>query len=158
MRKWPWFLLSFVVIVLDQISKTWALQHLLPAQPIAICNMINFHLAFNTGAAFSFLSHSGEWHRWFFASFSLLMSIVIMVWLCRLTKAERLQALGLSFILGGALGNFVDRLRYGHVIDFIDVYYQQYHWPVFNLADSAITIGAIFLLIEMIFASKESQR
>lgn len=154
MKKWPWFLMSLCVIGLDQASKILAQAALLPMRPVAICPMLNFHLAFNSGAAFSFLSASGDWHRWFFGLFSAVMSLVIAVWLYRLPKDERMQAMGLSLILGGAVGNLIDRMRYGHVIDFIDVYYQYHHWPVFNLADSAITLGAVCLFIDMLRARK----
>ncbi len=108
--------------------------------------MVNITLAFNTGAAFSFLNTAGPWHHWFFAVFSLSMSIALMVWLM-LTKQKSMGLLlGISLILGGALGNLLDRFFLGHVVDFIDVYYQNHHWPAFNIADSAICLGALFIL------------
>lgn len=149
MKKWPWFIFGVVVILLDQASKYWALQTLIPYEPEAMFPMVNFTLAFNTGAAFSFLSGAGDWHRWFFTGFSAVMSIVLLVWIIRLPKTAYLQLLALSLILAGALGNLVDRIVLGHVIDFIDVYYKHYHWPAFNLADSAICAGAFLLLIDM---------
>lgn len=149
MKKWPWFLLSLVVILIDQWSKYWAETHFIPYQPEHVFPMVNFTLAYNTGAAFSFLSGTGGWHRWFFAGFSVVMSLILIAWLIRLPAQAKLQALAVSLILGGAVGNLYDRAMLGHVIDFIDVYYQNHHWPVFNLADSAICIGAFFLLIDL---------
>jgi len=149
MKKWPWFLLSLVVILLDQGSKYWVSQSLLPYQSEPIVPMLNLTLAYNTGAAFSFLSNAGDWHRWFFAGFSLITSVVLIVWIVRLSSLARLQLLALSLILGGAIGNLIDRAMVGYVIDFIDVYYKNHHWPIFNLADSAVCLGAILLFIDL---------
>lgn len=154
MKKWPWFIFSFVVMLLDQASKYWALHALIPYQPEAIMPMVNLTLAYNTGAAFSFLSGAGDWHRWFFTGFSTLMSCVLVVWLMRTPTSARLQLVAISLILAGAVGNLIDRVLLGHVIDFIDVYYAHYHWPVFNLADSAICLGAFLLLVDMCFQAK----
>lgn len=142
-----WFIISLLIIVLDQISKYAVLKTLSPYHPQAIAPMLNLTLAFNTGAAFSFLSGTGLWGTYFFAMFSGLMSIAIAIWMVRLQKNDYFSLLGLSLILGGALGNLIDRLLLGHVIDFIDCYIGHYHWPVFNLADSAICIGAVVLLL-----------
>lgn len=149
MKKLPWFSLSVIVILLDQISKYWANQSLLPYQPVPVMPMFNLTLAYNTGAAFSFLSKSGEWHRWFFAGFSLLMSTILIVWILRTANTAKLQLLSLSLILGGAIGNLIDRAFLGHVTDFLELYYKNYHWPVFNLADVAICIGAFCLFIDL---------
>lgn len=149
MKKWPWFLLSIVVLLADQLSKYWAEANLVPYQPEPLFTMLNFTLAYNTGAAFSFLSGAGDWHRWFFASFSIIMSIVLAVWLARLSEKAKLQSLAVSLILGGAVGNLYDRASLGHVVDFIDVYYQNHHWPVFNLADAAICLGAFLLIVDL---------
>lgn len=151
MKKYGWFLVSIVIVFLDQLSKYWASIYLVAYQPKSLLPMINFTLAFNTGAAFSFLSGVGGWHRWFFALFSILMSVFLIAWLIRLPTKAFLQCFSVSLILGGALGNLYDRAFYGHVIDFIDVYYKNHHWPVFNLADTAICIGAFFLLMDMFF-------
>ena len=151
MKKWACFLLSFLTIGLDQLSKYWVLRTLIPYQPQPVFPMVNMTLAYNTGAAFSFLSGTGDWHRWFFTGFSMVMSIVLVVWIIRLSTTARLQLVGLSLILGGAVGNLIDRLLLGHVIDFIDVYYTHYHWPVFNVADSAICVGGLLLFIDMIW-------
>ena len=150
MKKWPWFIVSIVVIVLDQVTKYWAFRTLIPYQPESIMPMVNFTLAFNTGAAFSFLSGTGDWHRWLFTGFSAVMSVAIFVWIIRLPSTARMQASGLSLILAGAVGNLMDRMLLGHVIDFIDVYYSHYHWPAFNIADSAICVGAFLLVLEMV--------
>ncbi|ETO93591.1 signal peptidase II [Legionella oakridgensis] len=149
MKKWPWFLLSLTVILIDQGSKYWAMHTLSFYQPFPVIPMLNLTLAYNTGAAFSFLSSTGDWHRWFFAGFSVLMSIILTIWITRISPKAFLQLISLSLILGGALGNLIDRVMLGHVIDFIDVYYQNYHWPIFNLADSAICLGAALLLIDL---------
>ncbi len=149
MKKWHGFSLSCIVIILDQLSKYWAVKSLLPYQPVPVMPMFNFTLAYNTGAAFSFLSKSGEWHRWFFAGFSLLMSAVLIIWILRTANTAKLQILSLSLILGGAIGNLIDRALLGHVTDFIELYYKHYHWPVFNLADAAICIGALILFIDL---------
>lgn len=154
MKKWFWFVVSFVVLALDQLSKYWATSHLEPYQAKAVMPMVNWTLAFNRGAAFSFLSGAGGWQRWFFAIFSVVMSVVLAVWLWRLPKQDKLQSLAISLILGGALGNLYDRARYGFVVDFIDLYYQNHHWPVFNLADSAICLGAFFLLMDFLVSRK----
>lgn len=148
-KKWPWFLLSLAVLLIDQLTKYWAESSLVPYEPEAVFSMFNFTLAYNTGAAFSFLSGAGAWHRWFFAGFSVVMSFVLAIWLMRLEPTEKLQSLAISLILGGAVGNLYDRAAFGHVIDFIDFYYENHHWPVFNLADSAICLGAVLLLIDL---------
>lgn len=149
MKKWPWFLLSLLVLLADQGSKYWATTHLIPYQPDPLFPMVNFTLAYNTGAAFSFLSGAGSWHRWFFAGFSIVMSLILIVWLIRIPVKAKLQSAAVSLILGGAVGNLYDRAVLGHVTDFIDVYYKNHHWPVFNVADSAICIGAVLLLIDL---------
>lgn len=155
MKKWPWFILSLVIVLLDQLTKYWAQHSLIPYQPETVIKMLNFTLAYNTGAAFSFLSGAGSWHRWFFAGFSITMSVVLAVWLARLSPRAKLQSLALSLILGGAIGNLYDRATLGHVIDFIDFYYKNYHWPVFNLADSAICVGAFLLLADLVRTQPE---
>lgn len=149
MKKWPWFVLTLLVILIDQASKYWASVDLIPYQPEPVFPMLNFTLAYNTGAAFSFLSKTGEWHRWFFAAFSFIMSGALIVWIIRLPSTARLQTLALSLILGGAIGNLIDRAYWGFVIDFIDTYYKHYHWTVFNIADSFICIGAFLLFIDL---------
>ena len=117
-------------------------------QSIPIMPFFKLTYVHNTGAAFSFLSEAGGWQRWFFTGLALVISGVIAVWLARLKHHETLLAVALSLVLGGAIGNLIDRLVYGYVIDFLDVYYQTWHWPAFNIADSAITLGVILMLVE----------
>jgi len=150
MKKWPWFLLSVLVIAADQLSKLLAVKWLLPYHASAVAPFFNFTLAFNTGAAFSFLSGAGNWHTWFFMGFSFVVSLTLFFWIMRLPQKARLQPLALSLILGGAIGNLIDRIHYGYVIDFIDIYYKNYHWPIFNIADSAISIGACLLMVDLL--------
>lgn len=154
MKKRHWFLISFIVILIDQGSKYGASSLLTPYQPVSVIPMLSLTLAYNSGAAFSFLSDAGAWHHYFFIGFSLIMSMVLSLWMVRLLPIERLQLLALSLILGGAIGNLIDRVLFGSVIDFIDLYYKHHHWPVFNIADSAICIGAFLLLIDLIHHQK----
>lgn len=146
MLRWLW--LSVAVIALDQITKWISVAELQPYSPVEIIPGLNFMLAYNTGAAFSFLAEAGGWQRWFFVVLALAVSVFIVLWIRRLTHTERRVAAGLALVLGGALGNVWDRIVYGHVVDFIDVYYDQWHWPAFNIADSAITLGVVLLLVD----------
>lgn len=152
MKKWPWFLLSILIIALDQISKYWAGVLLLPYTPQKVLPLFNFTLAFNTGAAFSFMSTGGGWSRWFFSGFSLLVSILLVFWILRTPQEKRLQLGALACLLGGAIGNFYDRAFYGYVVDFIDLFYGQYHWPIFNIADIAICAGAFLLMLDLLYS------
>ena len=149
MKKWVWLLLSVLIAIIDQWSKTAIQNHLIAYQPYPVMPFFNLTLAYNTGAAFSFLSHAGDWHRWFFAGISLLMSGVFVIWILRLPQKATIQLAGLSLILGGTLGNLYDRWLFGHVIDFVDLYYKTHHFAIFNVADSAICLGAFLLLIDM---------
>ena len=135
------------IVVIDQITKYLALQWLNYGDPVAIVPGLNFTLVFNTGAAFSLLSDASGWQRWLFAAVALTVSIVITLWLRQIGNKEWWLPIALTLILGGAIGNFWDRVSLGYVIDFIQVYYQQWSWPAFNVADSAICIGAVMLLL-----------
>jgi signal peptidase II len=146
MLKWLW--LSLLAVILDQWSKLAIADSMQLYQSIPIMPYFNLTYVHNTGAAFSFLSEAGGWQRWFFAGLALAISAVIAVWLARLKSHETFLAIALSLVLGGAIGNLIDRLAYGYVIDFLDVYYQTWHWPAFNIADSAITLGVILMLVE----------
>lgn len=146
MLKWLW--VSALVIALDQLSKLWASTSLNYAEPVNLLPSLNFTLMHNTGAAFSFLSQAGGWQRWVFAVLAVLISTVLVVWLTRLKTDQRWMAVALTLVLGGALGNVWDRIYLGYVVDFIDVYYEQWHWPAFNIADSAIFVGAVMLIID----------
>jgi len=146
MLKWLW--LSLLVIVLDQASKLAIDFNMQLYESIPLLPFFNLTYVHNTGAAFSFLSGAGGWQRWFFAGLAVAMSVALGIWLSRLQKHETLLAASLSLILGGAVGNLIDRLLYGHVIDFLDVYYGSWHFPAFNVADSAITLGAFLMFAD----------
>ncbi|MGM0563214.1 MAG: signal peptidase II [Pseudomonadota bacterium] len=138
-----WFYaLALLVVVLDQATKLAAEYWLGYREVVPVTPFFNLTLAYNPGAAFSFLADGGGWQRWFFSALALVISVILAVWLWRLKEEERVMAWPLSLIIGGAVGNLIDRLAYGHVIDFLDFYYGGYHWPAFNLADSAIVCGA----------------
>ncbi len=145
-KRWLW--LSLVVLTLDQVTKMAADQYLRYHEPVPVFPGFNLTLVYNPGAAFSFLADQGGWQRWFFVLLALAVSVVLIIWLLRLSAREGVLAAGLSLIVGGAVGNLIDRLLYGHVIDFLDFYYQRWHWPAFNLADSAIFLGVALLLYD----------
>ena len=153
--RWLW--LALVVIVVDQLSKQLVVNMLMLHETLPLLPSLNLLRAENTGAAFSFLSSASGWQRWFFIVLAVSVSGFLIIWLKRLTTGQRLQAAALALILGGALGNLCDRVVHGYVIDFIDVYYQVWHFPVFNIADSAITVGAILLILDaMLYATSRS--
>ena len=159
--KWLW--ISFVVIFIDQITKWTAEGSLeLGGEAYAVMPHLNFALAYNYGAAFSFLGDQGGWQRWFFSILAAIVSLVILVWLSKLKSTEKWTAIGLSLVLGGAIGNLIDRVMYGRVIDFIDVYadwdvffLSNGHFATFNVADIAINIGAVILVIGSLFYNEE---
>jgi signal peptidase II len=152
-----WFWVSAVVLILDQCSKLLADAMLVLQQPVALMPLLAIRKAYNSGAAFSFLSDAAGWQRWFFIGLALLVIAVLVTWLRRLPPGQTRMALALALILGGAAGNLIDRVVYGYVIDFIDVYYGAWHWPTFNIADSAIFIGAVLLLLDAILGHRENQ-
>ncbi|WP_049623393.1 signal peptidase II [Frateuria defendens] len=144
-----WLLLSAVVIVFDQLSKLWALSALQPGVPHPVVpGLLNWTLAFNTGAAFSFLAGAVEgWQRWFFVALAVAISAVLAGWLWRTPRRDWRTAAPVALVIGGALGNLIDRLHAAQVTDFIHVhYYDAWNYPVFNLADCAITVGAVLLV------------
>ena len=145
-----WLLLSLLVVLLDQASKQLVEASLLVFEVVPLLPGVNLTLAYNEGAAFSFLSDQGGWQRWLFTALAGVVSLVLIAWISRLERHERLLAAALSLILGGALGNLIDRVLWGHVIDFIDLYYQQWHWPAFNVADSAISVGVVLVLLDAV--------
>ncbi len=153
-----WLLLTGLVIILDVITKGMASENLQLHQPVNIFPGFNFTLMHNSGAAFSFLSDASGWQRWFFSTVAIVVSVAIVVWLARLQKGQAWLAVGLAMILGGALGNVWDRLSLGYVIDFIDVYVGNAHWPAFNIADSAITVGAGILIYDSFRGHKKAQQ
>jgi len=144
-----WLGVALVVVLLDQLSKITMTRILEYGQSELINAYFNLVMVYNQGAAFSFLADSGGWQRWFFSALALGVSVMI-VWMLNRNSTERLFCWSLSLILGGAVGNLIDRLLYGHVIDFLDVHVGGWHWPAFNVADSAITVGAaLFVLDEL---------
>ena len=149
-KSWLW--LAGAIIVLDQISKWLVLGAMQPGDSYYVAPFFNWVLTFNSGAAFSFLSDAGGWQRWFFTALALVVSGWIVTLLRRHTSEFRLS-LALTLVLGGALGNVIDRVRFGAVVDFIQWHVAGYYWPAFNVADSAITIGAILLVWDQ-FATK----
>ncbi|NMZ17367.1 signal peptidase II [Pseudomonas rhodesiae] len=152
-----WLVLSLLVLVIDQVSKAHFESSLEMFQQIVVIpDYFSWTLAYNTGAAFSFLADSGGWQRWLFALIAVVVSAVLVVWLKRLGRDDTWLAVALALVLGGALGNLYDRIALGHVIDFILVHWQNRHYfPAFNFADSAITVGAIMLALDM-FKSKKT--
>jgi signal peptidase II len=147
-----WLILSVLVLVADQATKQWVLAALQPYEVIPVLPVLNLTLVFNEGAAFSFLATASGWQRWFFIALAVVITAVLVGWLAKLQPHERITAAGLSLVAGGAVGNLVDRLLYGHVVDFLDFYWRSWHWPAFNVADSAITIGVALLLLEALRA------
>jgi signal peptidase II len=146
MLKWLW--ITAVVLILDQLSKHLASDLLTLHQPVALVPLLNLTLAHNTGAAFSFLNQASGWQRWFFIALALIVSVVILWWMRGLPQQAVRTAIPLALILGGALGNVWDRIQLGYVVDFIDVYYAHWHWPAFNVADSAISVGTMLLIVD----------
>ncbi|HYM44045.1 MAG TPA: signal peptidase II [Steroidobacteraceae bacterium] len=146
---WRWLPVAALVIATDQAAKYWVQQHFLPFERVRLLPLLDVVLTYNTGAAFSFLAEASGWQRWLFVLLAVGVSVTLLVWLRRLSAAtQALIACGLSLIVGGALGNMIDRLRLGHVIDFIYAHWGTHYFPAFNVADSAITVGAGLLLLD----------
>lgn len=142
--RWLW--LTLLTLILDQLSKWWIQTNFQLHESVPVVRGFNLVLVYNPGAAFSFLGDQGGWQRWFFIGIATLVSVSLVIWLLRLTPAERVASAALALILGGAMGNLIDRLWIGQVVDFIDWYYGAWHWPAFNLADSAICLGVALML------------
>jgi signal peptidase II len=158
--KWLW--LSVLTIVLDQLTKYIAEVELLLHRPVAMFPGFNFTLMYNKGAAFSFLSEAGGWQRGFFVILSTVISLFLLFWLKQITQDEKqkdnkLLQIAIAFILGGAIGNLIDRALTGEVVDFIQVYYANNFFPAFNIADSAITLGAGLLILDMFLETKREK-
>ena len=146
------FSIILFTFLLDLISKNYAINSLIINHSVTINSFLNLTLAFNYGAAFSFLSDAGGWQRWFFIIFSFLVIFVIAY---ILINDKDTQYIAYSFVIGGALGNLYDRIVYGYVIDFIEIHYNNFYWPIFNIADVAISIGIILLLYSMFSNNKK---
>ena len=148
--KHVWLLLCIAgfVFFADQLTKLWIVNQYIYGASEAITGFFNIVRVHNFGAAFSFLNNEGGWQRWGFSIFAALVSLVILVWITRLTTQQKLEGLALALILGGALGNLYDRLTLGYVVDFLDFHWSGRHFPAFNIADSAISVGAVLILVE----------
>jgi signal peptidase II len=142
-----WLSLAALIIALDQTSKLWISAHFIYGESLRVTDFFNLVLAHNSGAAFSFLNDAGGWQRWMFSAIAILAA----VWIVRLLRQhahETLFCFALALILGGALGNLIDRVAYGYVVDFLDFYWGSLHFPAFNVADSAISVGAVLLVLD----------
>ncbi len=153
----PWYAIIIAVLASDQVSKWWALSQLRFGMQEWL-PFLQMRLQFNAGAAFGLLSEAGGWQRWFFSILTVIISTALFIWLHRLPVNARLMRSGLSLIIGGALGNLWDRIELGHVTDFIAVHWNNYYWPTFNVADSAISIGAMLLLIDLWSEAREAKK
>lgn len=143
-----WLILSAAIIFFDWLSKAWALSTLTYQQSVEVIpGFWNWTLVHNRGAAFSFLAQAGGWQQWLFSALAVIISVVCVLMLKNADRRDWQTALPLALIIGGALGNLIDRIRFGYVIDFVHWYYGSFHWPVFNLADSAISIAAVLLIV-----------
>lgn len=163
MSKWPkpsalpWLVLSIVIIALDQATKAWVRHALEPYAPhTVIPHVLNWTLAFNRGAAFSFLIDASGWQVWLFGILAIVVSAGLAVWLARTPRRDWRTALPLALIIGGALGNLIDRIAHGQVTDFVQVYWRTWSWPAFNVADSAISVGAVLLIAFSLFGSQRA--
>jgi signal peptidase II len=144
-----WLGLSSLLLILDQLTKIIAKNSLFEGVSQPVTSFLNWTLVYNSGAAFSFLAQAGGWQRWFFTGVGIVAAL-IMIWLIRKNSHQTIFSLALSLVLSGAIGNVIDRIIYGAVVDFVDVHYMGWHWPAFNIADSAITIGVILLIVDEI--------
>lgn len=150
---WHWIFLSIFIIAIDQLSKYLVLQNMIMHQVIKIMPFLNIMLSINAGAAFSFLSNASGWQIYLLSAISVTISVALIIWLCRLPREEWWMAAPISLVLGGALGNLIDRVHYGYVVDFIDFHIGTWHYATFNLADSAVCIGAIWLIVRLMYES-----
>lgn len=155
--KLSWIWLALVVLIVDQLTKYWVLTTFQLHQVKKILPILNIYLDYNRGAAFSFLTESPTVAFWLFSSVAIVMSTVLLVWMYRLPKTNTWLSVALSMILGGALGNLLDRLRFGYVVDFINFHLGVWHFAIFNVADIAITLGAAMVIWHMFRLSKKGQ-
>ena len=154
---WRWYAIALVAIVLDQLTKLWVTAELALYDREIVTSFFQITLRHNYGAAFSFLHDAGGWQRWFLGVLAAGVSVLLAVWIAKLKKTQWLEALALSLILGGAVGNLLDRAVFGYVVDFILFHYQQHEFPAFNIADSAISCGAVLLIWDAIFTKKKQE-
>jgi signal peptidase II len=157
-RAATWLLLSALVVVADQLSKAYISKHFLEFEFVRVLPVLDITCMHNVGAAFSFLASASGWQRWVFIGLACVVSIGIIIWLLRLPRGSNaLLTAGLALVLGGALGNVIDRIRLGYVIDFIHFHWDRAYFPAFNVADSAITVGAACLLLDALFDAKRKK-
>ncbi len=158
-RAFMWYALAIIIVIIDQWTKWLAETKLTFHDPVPVIEpFLNWTLAYNYGAAFSFLADAGGWQKWFFSGLALLMSLVLIVYLIKAPRKATLLSFGLALVLGGAVGNLIDRLLHGHVIDFIHVHYADvWHYPIFNIADIGISIGVVLIIIDMLFLEKKRE-
>jgi signal peptidase II len=155
-RWWPWLLLAAAILVADQWTKQWILDHYQHGDATVVTSFFNIVRAHNPGAAFSFLAGASGWQRWFFTAIGVGAAVFI-VWLLRAHAGQRLFSFALTLILGGAIGNVVDRLQHGYVVDFLDFHWAGWHFPAFNIADSGITVGAVLLILDELRRMRRSR-
>lgn len=148
--RWLCFVVVVLVVALDQVTKSLVSQHLQMGVPVMVLPGFDMLLAHNEGAAFSFLDDAGGWQRWLFTVISAVVSVALTVWLWRLPSGQRMLAIALVFTLAGAIGNLIDRIQLGYVVDFISLYYAQWRFATFNVADAAISCGAVLLVLDVI--------
>ncbi|HLK70606.1 MAG TPA: signal peptidase II [Steroidobacteraceae bacterium] len=144
----PFLWVSVLIVALDQLTKAWVVAHIGLFQTINVLPVLQITHVYNRGAAFSFLNDASGWQRWAFTALALIISVLLVLWLRRIERRQALLACGAALVLGGALGNLIDRLRLGQVIDFLAAHWGAHYFPTFNLADSAITVGVILWLLD----------
>jgi signal peptidase II len=153
----PWILVSVCIIICDQLTKYWIVKNFTEQTKIHVLPFLNFILRFNPGASFSFLGNEGGWQVYFLSGISIVVSFILCVWLCRLPRSEWMIAFPVSLVLGGAIGNLIDRIRVGFVTDFIDFHIHGWHYATFNIADSAVCVGATWLIVRLLYESFTSK-
>ena len=156
-RAAAWLLLSALVVLADQVTKSYITTHYGEFEFTPVLPILDITLMHNVGAAFSFLATASGWQRWLFIGLAVAVSIAIVAWLWRMPRSHRLLAGGLSLVLGGAVGNVIDRIRLGYVVDFIHFHWDRAYFPAFNVADSAITVGAACLLLDALIEPRRSR-
>ena len=155
-RIWPWLAWALLILVLDQLTKQWILRHYALWDSTPVTSFLNIVRAHNTGAAFSFLADHGGWQRWLFVGIGVGATVLI-TWQLRKYPTQKLFCFALASILGGAIGNVIDRLMHGYVVDFLDFYWGSRHFPAFNVADMGITLGAALLILDELLRSRRSK-
>ncbi|MCX7544587.1 signal peptidase II [Marinicella gelatinilytica] len=157
-RGLVWLWLSVVVLIADQITKFWASQTLTLYVPEKVTGFFNLTLLHNKGIAFSLLADQPGWQRWFILIMASVIVVWLLVWLFNSPRKLKLHNISLALVIGGALGNIYDRAVLGYVVDFIQLHYNDYYWPAFNIADSAISVGAVLLIIDTLFSKQDKQQ